>query len=120
MSELLPVDIVRITNRCVLKKDKHDEDGVWHKSGKSRLKKKLSMLETIKINSLEYLLIQEINFLQNNTSDKPITKKSEVFTCEYCDQLGKGIQYELSSIVCGKTYKSIVCKPCYKDNVNED
>ena len=119
---LLPVDIVRITDRCVLKKDKDDEDGVWYKSGKSRLKKKLSMLDTIKVNSLEYLLIQEINFLQNNQkSNEPTIKNSgEIFTCEYCDILGKGKQYIIKYETSKKTYESIVCKPCYKQSLVED
>ena len=64
------VDIKRILSRAKV----DDKKGTWFKSGISRLKSKLFNIDKIGQNTLEYLLIQEINYLTKLKDIEPLTR----------------------------------------------
>ena len=64
------VDIKRILSRAKV----DDKKGTWFKSGISRLKSKLFNIDKIGENTLEYLLIQEINYLTRCKDVEPLTR----------------------------------------------
>jgi len=117
MNNLKPVDVKRIIGRASIKKadpvviDNKEKvrfkgNGTFYPSGISRIKGKLLDLSKIKKNSLEYLLIQEINYLQDNkkSEEPPI----ETWECDWCCKKCTGEKKNGDD-------NELLCKKCYVD-----
>jgi len=117
MNNLKPVDVKRIISRATVKKadpvviDNKEKvkfigDGTFYPSNLSRIKKRLLDFNKIRKNSLEYLLIQEINYLQDNKKVEELPK--EKWECHWCSKKCSGEKKYDDDNEC-------LCKSCYWD-----